>query len=136
VGTARRIGAWPWQLSGKANCSRELAQSGIRRIRGEPFVWPDLLVEIDQPPNAREIDIEKELDLKWAAGTLDWHLHLPGGAARHGRRALGSNYERLFIIPIAERDHCPTGLEREIFDAYFFAPRPWPIAGLTWRTLS
>src|SRR5205814_9985401 len=86
VGAARRIGAWPWQLSGKANCSRELAQSGIRLIRGEPFLWPDFLVESTSPKRARNRHREGTRP-QMAAGTLDWHLHLPGGAARHGRRA-------------------------------------------------
>jgi len=49
---------------------------------------------------------------------------------------LGSNYEALIYYSIAERDHRPTGLGREIFGRLFFATRPRPIARLTWRALS
>jgi CubicO group peptidase (beta-lactamase class C family) len=71
-----------------------------------------------QAPSAREIDIEKELDLKWQ------HAHWTGicfcrAAPSDMVVALGSNYERLFIIPSLNAVIVRQGWSAKFSDAYF-----------------
>ena len=51
-----------------------------------------------QAPNAREIDYEKELDLKWQRARWTG-ICICRAAPPDMVVPLGSNYERLFIIP-------------------------------------
>jgi CubicO group peptidase (beta-lactamase class C family) len=71
-----------------------------------------------QAPNAREIDIEKELDLKWQrarwAGICVCRAAPPDMVV-----ALGSNYERLFIIPSLNAVIVRQGWSANFSDAYF-----------------
>ncbi|HYR21655.1 MAG TPA: serine hydrolase [Chthoniobacterales bacterium] len=71
-----------------------------------------------QAPNAREIDLEKELDLKWQ------RAHWTGicvcrAAPPDTVVALGSNYERLFIIPSLNALIVRQGWSAKFSDAYF-----------------
>jgi CubicO group peptidase (beta-lactamase class C family) len=71
-----------------------------------------------QAPGAREIDIEKELDLKWQ------RAHWTGicfcrAAPSDMVVALGSNYERLFIIPSLNAIIVRQGWSAKFSDAYF-----------------
>src|SRR6266851_3606992 len=69
-------------------------------------------------PNAREIDIEKELDLKWQrARWIDICVCKP--APPDMVVALGSNYQRLFIIPSLNALIVRQGMSAKFSDAYF-----------------
>src|SRR5713101_860241 len=69
-------------------------------------------------PNAREIDIEKELDLKWQLP--HWiGICICRAAPPDMVVGLGSNYERLFIIPSLNAIIVRQGWSAKFSDAYF-----------------
>ena len=71
-----------------------------------------------QAPNAREIDYEKELDLKWQRA--HWlGICLCRAAPPDMIVALGSNYQRLFIIPSLNTVIVRQGMSAKFSDAYF-----------------
>ncbi|MDP9187599.1 MAG: beta-lactamase family protein [Verrucomicrobiota bacterium] len=71
-----------------------------------------------QAPHAREIDIEKELDLKWQrARWID--ICVCNAAPSDMVVALGSNYQRLFIIPSLSAVIVRQGWSAKFSDAYF-----------------
>src|SRR5256714_4591286 len=71
-----------------------------------------------QAPNAREIDYEKELDLKWQRA--HWTgICICRAAPPDMVVALGSNYERLFIIPSLNAIVVRQGWSAKFSDAYF-----------------
>jgi CubicO group peptidase (beta-lactamase class C family) len=69
-------------------------------------------------PGGREIDIEKELDLKWQrarwGGICECRAAPPDMVV-----ALGSNYERLFIIPSMNALIVRQGMSAKFSDGYF-----------------
>src|SRR5256885_4398555 len=68
--------------------------------------------------NAREIDIEKELDLKWQLA--HWiGICICRAAPPDMVVGLGSNYERLFIIPSLNVIIVRQGWSAKFSDAYF-----------------
>ena len=71
-----------------------------------------------QAPNAREIDYEKELDLKWQRA--HWGgICICRAAPPDMVVALGSNYQRLFIIPSMNALIVRQGMSGRFSDAYF-----------------
>jgi hypothetical protein len=71
-----------------------------------------------QAPNAREIDYEQELDLKWQRA--HWNgICICRAAPSDMVVALGSNYERLFIIPSLNAIIVRQGWSGKFSDAYF-----------------
>ena len=71
-----------------------------------------------QAPNAREIDYEKELDLKWQRarwGGICFCRAAPPDMVV----ALGSNYQRLFVIPSMNALIVRQGMSAKFSDAYF-----------------
>jgi len=71
-----------------------------------------------QAPNAREIDIERELDLKWQRAY--WlGICVCRAAPPDMVVALGSNYERLFIIPSLNAIIVRQGWSATFSDAFF-----------------
>jgi len=71
-----------------------------------------------QAPHAREIDYEKELDLKWQrARWID--ICVCKAAPPDMIVALGSNYQRLFIIPSMNAVIVRQGMSGKFSDAYF-----------------
>src|SRR5438270_6034083 len=71
-----------------------------------------------QAPNAREIDYEKELDLKWQrARWID--ICICKAAPSDMVLALGSDYQRLFIIPSINTLIVRQGMSAKFSDAYF-----------------
>jgi CubicO group peptidase (beta-lactamase class C family) len=71
-----------------------------------------------QAPNAREVDYEKELDLKWQRA--HWFgICLCRAAPADTVVALGSNYQRLFIIPSLNAVIVRQGMSAKFSDAYF-----------------
>ena len=71
-----------------------------------------------QAPNAREIDYEKELDLKWQRA--HWFgICICRAAPSDMIVALGSNYQRLFIIPSTNALIVRQGWSAKFSDAYF-----------------
>src|ERR1700730_7753674 len=71
-----------------------------------------------QSPNAREIDYEKELDLKWQRarwGGICFCRAAPPDMVV----ALGSNYERMFVIPSLNAIIVRQGWSAKFSDAYF-----------------
>ena len=71
-----------------------------------------------QAPHAREIDIEKELDLKWQRA--HWMgICVCKAAPSDMVVALGSNYERLFVIPSLNAVIVRQGWSAKFSDAYF-----------------
>jgi len=71
-----------------------------------------------QAPNAREIDYEKELDLKWQRahwGGICFCRAAPPDMVV----ALGSNYQRLFMIPSLNAVIVRQGMSGKFSDAYF-----------------
>jgi CubicO group peptidase (beta-lactamase class C family) len=71
-----------------------------------------------QAPGAREIDIEKELDLKWQRARWTG-ICVCKAAPPDMVVALGSNYERLFIIPSLNALVVRQGWSAKFSDAYF-----------------
>jgi CubicO group peptidase (beta-lactamase class C family) len=71
-----------------------------------------------QAPGAREIDIEKELDLKWQRARWTG-ICVCRAAPPDMVVALGSNYERLFIIPSLNALIVRQGWSAKFSDAYF-----------------
>ena len=71
-----------------------------------------------QAPSAREIDIEKELDLKWQRARWTG-ICVCRAAPSDMVVALGSNYERLFIIPSLNAVIVRQGWSAKFSDAYF-----------------
>jgi CubicO group peptidase (beta-lactamase class C family) len=71
-----------------------------------------------QAPGAREIDIEKELDLKWQRARWTG-ICVCRAAPSDMVVALGSNYERLFIIPSLNAVIVRQGWSAKFSDAYF-----------------
>jgi CubicO group peptidase (beta-lactamase class C family) len=71
-----------------------------------------------QAPNAREIDYEKELDLKWQRARWGG-ICICRAAPPDMVVALGSNYERLFIIPSMNALVVRQGMSGRFSDAYF-----------------
>ena len=71
-----------------------------------------------QAPNAREIDIEKELDLKWQRARWTG-ICVCRAAPSDMVVALGSNYERLFIIPPLNALIVRQGMSEKFSDAHF-----------------
>jgi CubicO group peptidase (beta-lactamase class C family) len=71
-----------------------------------------------QAPNAHEIDYEKELDLKWQRA--HWSgICICRAAPSDMIVALGSNYERLFIIPSLNAIIVRQGWSAKFSDANF-----------------
>jgi len=69
-------------------------------------------------PGGREIDMEKELDRKWQRA--DWFgVCLSRAAPADMVVALGSNYQRLFIIPSMNALIVRQGMSAKFSDAYF-----------------
>jgi CubicO group peptidase (beta-lactamase class C family) len=71
-----------------------------------------------QAPNAREIDYEKELDLKWQRARWGG-ICISRAAPPDMVVALGSNYQRLFIIPSMNALIVRQGMSAKFSDAYF-----------------
>ena len=71
-----------------------------------------------QAPNAREIDYEKELDLKWQRARWGG-ICFCRAAPPDTIVALGSNYQRLFIIPSMNALIVRQGMSVKFSDAYF-----------------
>jgi CubicO group peptidase (beta-lactamase class C family) len=71
-----------------------------------------------QAPNAREIDYEKELDLKWQRARWTG-ICICRAAPSDMVVALGSNYQRLFIIPSLNALIVRQGMSSKFSDAYF-----------------
>jgi CubicO group peptidase (beta-lactamase class C family) len=71
-----------------------------------------------QAPNAREIDYEKELDLKWQRARWGG-ICLCRAAPPDMVVALGSNYQRLFIIPSMNALIVRQGMSAKFSDANF-----------------
>ena len=71
-----------------------------------------------QAPSAREIDIEKELDLKWQRARWSG-ICVCRAAPSDMIVALGSNYERLFVIPSLNALIVRQGWSATFSDAYF-----------------
>src|SRR5438105_1977430 len=71
-----------------------------------------------QAPNAREIDIEKELDLKWQRARWTG-ICVCRAAPSDMIVGLGSNYERLFIIPSMNAIIVRQGWSEKFSDGYF-----------------
>jgi len=71
-----------------------------------------------QAPNAREIDYEKELDLKWQRARWGG-VCICRAAPPDMVVALGSNYQRLFIIPSMNALIVRQGMSAKFSDAYF-----------------
>ena len=71
-----------------------------------------------QAPNAREIDLEKELDLKWQRARWGG-ICICRAAPPDMAVALGSNYQRLFIIPSMNALIVRQGMSARFSDAYF-----------------
>jgi CubicO group peptidase (beta-lactamase class C family) len=71
-----------------------------------------------QAPTAREIDFEKELDLKWQRA--HWiGICVCRAAPPDMVVALGSNYQRLFIIPSLNALIVRQGMSAKFSDSYF-----------------
>ena len=71
-----------------------------------------------QAPNAREIDIEKELDLPWQRA--HWgNVCICRAAPPDMIVALGSNYQRLFVIPSINALIVRQGSNAKFSDAHF-----------------
>jgi len=71
-----------------------------------------------QAPNAREIDIEKELDLKWQRA--QWtNICICRAAPSDMVVALGSNQQRLFVIPSMNAVIVRQGRDSKFSDAHF-----------------
>ena len=70
-----------------------------------------------QAPNAREIDYEKELDLKWQRARWGG-ICICRAAPPDMVVALGSNYQRLFIIPSMNVLIVRQGMSARFSDAY------------------
>ncbi|HXM74520.1 MAG TPA: serine hydrolase, partial [Chthoniobacterales bacterium] len=71
-----------------------------------------------QAPNAREIDIEKELDLKWQRA--QWtNICICRAAPSDMIVALGSNQQRLFVIPSLNAVIVRQGRDSKFSDAHF-----------------
>ena len=71
-----------------------------------------------QAPNAHEIDYEKELDLKWQRARWGG-ICICRAAPPDMVVALGSNYQRLFIIPSMNAVIVRQGMSAKFSDAYF-----------------
>jgi CubicO group peptidase (beta-lactamase class C family) len=71
-----------------------------------------------QAPSAREIDIEKELDLKWQRARWTG-ICVCRAAPPDMVVALGSNYERLFIIPSSNAVIVRQGWSAKFSDPHF-----------------
>jgi len=71
-----------------------------------------------QAPNAREIDYEKELDLKWQRARWTG-ICICRAAPSDMVVALGSNYQRLFIIPSLNALIVRQGMSSKFSDSYF-----------------
>jgi CubicO group peptidase (beta-lactamase class C family) len=71
-----------------------------------------------QAPSAREIDIEKELDLKWQRARWTG-ICVCRAAPSDMVVALGSNYERLFIIPSLNAVIVRQGWSAKFSDPHF-----------------
>ena len=71
-----------------------------------------------QAPHAREIDYEKELDLKWQRARWGG-ICICRAAPPDMIVALGSNYERLFIIPSLNALIVRQGMSGKFSDSYF-----------------
>lgn len=71
-----------------------------------------------QAPNAREIDYEKELDLKWQRARWGG-ICISRAAPSDMVVALGSNYQRLFVIPSMNALIVRQGMSPKFSDAYF-----------------
>ena len=71
-----------------------------------------------QAPNAREIDYEKELDLKWPRARWGG-ICICRAAPSDMVVALGSSYQRLFIIPSLNAAIVRQGFSSKFSDAYF-----------------
>src|SRR5947207_7949232 len=71
-----------------------------------------------QAPNAREIDYEKELDLKWQRARWGG-ICICRAAPSDMVVALGSNYQRLFVIPSMNALIVRQGMSAKFSDAYF-----------------
>src|SRR3989440_98284 len=71
-----------------------------------------------QAPNAREIDYEKELDLKWQRARWSG-ICICRAAPPDMVVALGSNYQRLFVIPSMNVLIVRQAVNAQFSDAYF-----------------
>jgi CubicO group peptidase (beta-lactamase class C family) len=71
-----------------------------------------------QAPNAREIDYEKELDLKWQRARWGG-ICISRAAPPDMVVALGSNYQRLFIIPSMNALIVRQGMSAKFSDSNF-----------------
>jgi CubicO group peptidase (beta-lactamase class C family) len=71
-----------------------------------------------QAPNAREIDYEQELDLKWQRARW-FGICMCRAAPPDMVVALGSNYQRLFIIPSMNALIVRQGWSAKFSDSYF-----------------
>jgi len=71
-----------------------------------------------QAPTAREIDFEKELDLKWQRARWTG-ICVCRAAPPDMVVALGSNYQRLFIIPSLNALIVRQGMSAKFSDSYF-----------------
>src|SRR5439155_14572715 len=116
-----------WQLPRKTNCSGELVRPGPEWFQRKSILWPDFLAEPPGAERARD-RLRKGARPQMAARPLDRHLYLPGGAAGHGRRTRLELRTPVYHS-LAERDHRPARLEREVLGWSVLAARPWTLGG-------
>ena len=130
----------PLPASGFELTAREWANFGQMilghgNFRGKQIVPPNLLAQAftgsnanpsygltfwlnRQAPNAREIDYEKELDLKWQRARWGG-ICISRAAPPDMVVALGSNYQRLFVIPSMNVLIVRQAVSAKFSDAYF-----------------
>src|SRR5947209_1445379 len=113
MGPVRRVGDRSWQLSRQTNRPREFARTSADRLECKSIIRPDVVAEPPGAECARD-RLRKRTRPEMAARALVRDLHLPGGAAGHGRRAR-LELSTPLRYSFDERAHRPAGNEREIF---------------------
>src|SRR5438874_10678069 len=119
MGAAERAGARPPKLSRPPSYSGRFVARGVLRIASEPIIRPHILVE---PAGAKRSRGRYGTNARPAVAkcAMDGRLRLQRCTRRHGGGA-GIGLSALVYHSIAERNYCPTGIEREIFRRTFSA---------------
>ncbi len=119
MGAIRRAGAQPRAITtDKQIVPSSLLAQAFSRFGRKSFLRTDALVESDRRRARREIDVEKEFDLKWQRAR--WvGICICRAAPPDMVVALGSNYERLFVIPSMNALIVRQGMSAKVFRRLF-----------------
>src|SRR6266550_957569 len=105
MGAVWRAASRKWPLSRAANCSGSFVARGLNRLAAKSLIWPHILVKLTGAERPR--------------GRYGTNACICKDAPADMVLALGSHYQRLYVIPSLKVVVVRQGSEAKFSDAHF-----------------